>query len=111
MQFAKATAALALAVAASTAMATPTFAQGKSGGCPPGLAKKNNGCTPPGLAKGGDRDDRRHIDGDYVLIRDPDRYGLRDGRTYYRLGDEVYLVDEDTREIIEFIGATAALLD
>ncbi len=111
MHLAKATAAIALAVAANLALATPTLAQGKPGGCPPGLAKKNNGCMPPGLAKGGNRDDRRHIDSDYVLIRDPDRYWLRDGRTYYRLGDEVYLVEEDTREIIEFVGAAAALLD
>ena len=109
MQIGKATA--TIAVAAITAFATPALAQGKSGGCPPGLAKKNNGCNPPGLAGRGDKDNRRYVDGDYVLIRDPDRYGLRDGRTYYRLGDDVYLVDRETREILDFVGAAAALLD
>ncbi|MWD28162.1 excinuclease ABC subunit A [Aquicoccus sp. SCR17] len=112
--------------------------QAKGNGCPPGLAKKNNGCNPPGLAKkqrGSDRDydrdhdwDRDHdraddwdhhhdyrvgevIDRDYIVIRDPGRYGLDPGRTYYRVGDDVFRVDRDTNEVMEFVGAMAALLD
>ena len=83
-------------------------------GCPPGFAKKSPACIPPGQAKKqryrgyriGDR-----VTGDYVIIRDPSRYGLDPDRTYYRIGDSIVLVDRDTREILDFIGAAAALLD
>ncbi len=80
-----------------------------SANCPPGLAKKNPPCVPPGLAKQrygvGDR-----IVGDYVILRDPRRYGLNDG-TYYRVGDYIYRVDRDTLKVLAFIGAAAALLN
>lgn len=83
---------------------------GPNKGCPPGLAKKHNGCLPPGQAKKlygrGD-----HLRGDYVLIRNPGRYGLNPGATYYRLGDYVYQVDRDTNEVLDLIGAVAAILD
>lgn len=126
---------VAIAAAAIPAFATPALAQGaghgqvilaQAGGCPPGLAKKRNGCTPPGLAKkrGGHRDGDRHHDrdrvyydvgdrigGDYVVIRDPSRYGLDPARTYYRVDNQVFRVDRDTREVMEFVGAMAALLD
>ncbi len=79
-------------------------------GCPPGLAKKQNGCLPPGQAKKiygrGD-----HIQGNYVLIRNPDRHGLDPRSTYYRLGDYVYQVDRDTKEVLDLIGAVAAVLN
>jgi hypothetical protein len=79
-------------------------------GCPPGLAKKHNGCLPPGQAKKIYRHGDRLL-GDYVLIRNPGRYGLDPDRTYYRLGDYVYRVDRDTKEVLDLIGAVAAILD
>lgn len=79
-------------------------------GCPPGLAKKQNGCLPPGQAKKiygrGDI-----LQGDYVLIRNPDRYGLDPNSTYYRLGDNVYRVDRDTKAVLDLIGSIAAVLN
>ena len=78
--------------------------------CPPGLAKKNNGCLPPGQAKKiyqrGD-----HINGDFVFIHNPGQYGLDPDQAYYRFGDDVYRVNRYTKEVIDFIGAAAALLD
>jgi hypothetical protein len=83
---------------------------GANKGCPPGLAKKQNGCLPPGQAKKiygrGD-----YLRGNYVLIRNPDHYGLNPGATYYRLGDYVYQVDRDTKEVLDLIGAVAAVLN
>jgi hypothetical protein len=79
------------------------------GQCPPGLAKKNNGCLPPGQAKKYGIGDR--IDGGYIIIRDPDRYGLDRDQTYYRVGDYVYRVDRETREVLDLIGAIAAVLN
>lgn len=82
--------------------------------CPPGLAKKNPPCVPPGLAK------KRGYYGvgdiiydDYRIIRDRDyrRYGLDRDETYYRVGNNVYRVDRDTREVLEFMGALSALLN
>lgn len=113
-------------------LAAPVFAEGKgngqdkkhgkpavqmhvanpaTGACPPGLAKKNPPCIPPGQAKKhyhydvGDR-----LEGDYILIRDPYRYGLPDG-TYYRLGDYVYQVDSNTLRILAITGLVSALLN
>ena len=78
--------------------------------CPPGLAKKNNGCNPPGQVKHryrvGDR-----IDHDYYVIRRPGRYGLDPDESYFRVGDYVYRVDKETREVLDLIGAIAAVLD
>ncbi|MFW2587459.1 excinuclease ABC subunit A [Sagittula sp. SSi028] len=109
----------AAAVAASTLM-LPMQASAANNGCPPGLAKKHNGCQAPGQAK--KQDDRRDYDrrdysrGDrlpdtYVIIQNPERYGLRRDRTYYRNGDQVYQVDKDTRKVLAVIGAIAALAD
>lgn len=83
-------------------------------GCPPGLAKKDTNCTPPGLAKKGvnqgfQRGDT--ITGDYTRIKDPARYGLDPNRSYYRVGDQVYRVDKHTKEVLDVIGAVAALMD
>ncbi|WP_253195991.1 excinuclease ABC subunit A [Roseovarius sp. PS-C2] len=79
-------------------------------GCPPGLAKKHNGCLPPGIAK------KRYGRGDYindgyVVVRHPGRYGLDPDQTYYRVGDYIYRVDRDTREVLDLIGAVARVLD
>jgi hypothetical protein len=90
--------------------AVPAQAQPK--GCPPGLAKKANGCQPPGLAKKQGvyhRGDRIH--GDYIILRNPGRYGLNPDETYYRVGDRVYRVNRETREVLDLIGAAAAVLN
>lgn len=88
-----------------------------SGSCPPGLAKKSPACVPPGLAKNAYRgvdvgDNIR--DRDRHLIRYPDRYGLhplRDGERYYVVDGNILRVDEQTFEVLDFIRATAELLD
>ena len=89
--------------------------QGHSGGaykvtnCPPGLAKKNPPCVPPGQARKYNRGDV--IYGDYTIIGDPRQYGLNRDQTYYRVGEYVYRVDRDTREVLDLIGAVARVLD
>ncbi len=75
--------------------------------CPPGLAKKDVPCVPPGQVK-------RYRVGevlprDYVWIDDPGRWGL-DGGGYVRLGDYVYRIDRETREVLNLIGAVADIL-
>ncbi len=98
------------AMVAVLALSPAAVLAGGPNGCPPGLAKKNNGCLPPGQAKKiygrGD-----HIEGDYVLVWDPAKYGLDPSGTYYQLGDHVFLVDPKTKEILDLIGAVAAVLD
>ena len=76
--------------------------------CPPGLVKKDPACVPPGLAKKGYGIGDR-IDGDYTLIRNPDRWGLDDGKTYYRVGDTVYRVDPETKAVLDILGALVTL--
>lgn len=80
--------------------------------CPPGLAKKATVCVPPGQAKASSPNDRvgERIKGDYVVVDRPARYGLDPNQTYYRVGDDIFRVDRDTREVLDFIGAAAALL-
>lgn len=91
------------------------FSKGQSGGfartadCPPGLAKKNPPCVPPGQARKYGRGDI--IFGDYRIIRNPGRYGLDPNETYYRVGDYVYRVNRDTREVLDLIGAIARVLN
>ncbi|MCR8547253.1 excinuclease ABC subunit A [Salipiger sp. P9] len=115
-------------IATATALSLPLAASAAPKGCPPGLAKKHSGCTPPGLAKKVQRDrpsdsyayrererDRYRIgerisDG-YIVLRDPRAYGLLPDHTYYRSNDVVYRVDPQTREVLDVIGAVAALLD
>lgn len=79
------------------------------GHCPPGLAKKNPPCVPPGQARKYDIGDR--IDDDYIILRNPGRYGLDRDETYYRVGDSIYRVDRETREVLDLIGAIGAVLD
>ncbi|WP_306151649.1 excinuclease ABC subunit A [Roseovarius sp. MMSF_3281] len=89
--------------------------KGRSGGvaqgldCPPGLTKKNPPCVPPGQARKYRRGDI--IDGDYWIVRRPGRHGLDPHYTYYRVGDHVYHVDRETREVLDLIGAAARVLD
>ena len=97
---------------AALMMASPVsgFAgTGKAGHCPPGLAKKNPPCIPPGQAKKFGIGDR--ITGDYDWIRNPGRYGLDPNETYYRVGDQVYRVDRDTKEVLDLIGAVYQILN
>ena len=124
--------AIGLAMGLTTTMsAAPAYADWK--GCPPGLAKKHNGCTPPGHAKKykkhhkddryykrHSRDDDHHyhryrvgdrIEREYIVIREPARYGLDPRNTYYRVDDDIFQVDRQTRKVINFIGAAAALLN
>ncbi|WP_245306235.1 excinuclease ABC subunit A [Roseovarius aestuariivivens] len=77
--------------------------------CPPGLAKKNPPCVPPGQARKYGRGDI--IRDDYRIIRNPGRHGLDDDETYYRVGDYIYRVDRETREVLDLIGAVARVLD
>ena len=99
-----------IAMAALLSLSPAAVLAGGSKGCPPGLAKKNNGCLPPGQAKKifgrGD-----FLEGDYVLIKNPDHFGLAPGGTYYRLGDYVYQADRETKEVLDLIGAVATILN
>ncbi|MDQ2089031.1 excinuclease ABC subunit A [Marimonas arenosa] len=114
---------LALSLAALATAATAGNGPGKPGAhkgpgpkaalpCPPGLAKKNPPCVPPGQARHqyryrvGER-----INSGYVILGDPWRYDLDPNQTYYRVGDYLYRVNRDTREVLDFLGAAAALLD
>ena len=97
------------ALATVTLSAAPAPAKGPQG-CPPGLAKKSPACIPPGqVGKAycvGDR-----ITGDYVVLRNPGRWGLDPNETYYRIGHQVLRVDRDTKEVLDLIGAAAAILN
>lgn len=100
---------LAASVAVAIAAALPADAAGPKA-CPPGLAKKSPACIPPGQVgkayRVGDR-----ITGDYVVIRNPGRWGLDPNETYYRIGDQVLRVDRDTKVVLDLIGAAAAILN
>jgi len=96
--------------ASALALALPQMSQAAPKGCPPGLAKKSVPCVPPGQAKKGHGYGDR-VTGDYVIIRNPGRYGLDPDETYYRVGDQIVRVDRDTRKILDFIGAAAAILN
>lgn len=86
-------------------------------GCPPGLAKKNPPCVPPGQAKSANRDYiPRYGIGDVILrdyrvIRDADRYGLRQGNLYYLAGQEVFRISPETGRVLAFVGLANALLN
>jgi hypothetical protein len=97
-------------IAALAAFPAGVWAQG----CPPGLAKKSPACVPPGLAKKhAPRSDRGDVlRGDYVIVRHRYRYGLPPlgpGEQYYRMGDRILRVDDDTRQILDVIRLAAEL--
>ena len=48
---------------------------------------------------------------DYILIDNPSRYGLEPGYVYYRSNEYVYQLDQQTREVVNVIGAVATLLN
>lgn len=95
-------------------VATPTIAAADPKHCPPGHAKKG-WCSPGQYDRGArrdDRDQRRVIE--YRYIRDYDRYGLsrpRDGYVYGVYNEEVFLLNQATKEIIEGLGAVSYLLN
>lgn len=127
-------AALLVGLASAPAVAQPRH-------CPPGLAKKNPPCIPPGQAgRWGDRGRDHPVDdgydegyrdgyrdayhlaagdrltrGDYELVRDPGRYGLRpygrEGWRYYLVRDMIVRADPETRRVLAIIGLVDALLD
>lgn len=113
------TAAIAVALAASPALADKGHKQNKHAspaqmGCPPGLAKKGNGCLPPGQAK----KLRHHYDigdrlprGEYRLIERPWRYGLPRGGDYAVVDGYAYRIDRGTARIIAAYGLLKALTD
>jgi hypothetical protein len=77
--------------------------------CPPGLAKKNVPCVPPGQAKTyriGDILPR-----DFVRIQNPGNWTRRGNGSFVRLGDYVYEIDNDTRKVLNLVGAAADLLN
>ncbi|WP_240789461.1 excinuclease ABC subunit A [Pseudooceanicola onchidii] len=87
-------------------------APGHSAACPPGLAKKSPACVPPGQAKKMRPEVGTVISGpDYIVIRDPSRYGLDPIGTYYRHDGYVYRVDRETQEVLALIGAVSAILN
>ncbi len=84
-------------------------------GCPPGLAKKSPPCVPPGQAK---KHYRHHVGevlrvDDYVLLRDPRRYGLDESPrwNYYRGDRDIYRVDRQTRRILAVLELADAFLN
>lgn len=90
-------------------------------GCPPGLAKKHNGCRPPGLVREHHEDrydeDEHHrwrrgerITRNYIVLREPARYGLDPRDTYWRADGYVYRVDRKTGEVLALIGLAQSLL-
>ena len=91
-------------------------------GCPPGLAKKNPACVPPGQARKAQpniyREQEHHryrvgdrVNGDYIVIQNPARYGLDPYGTYYRVDDEINQIQRDTRTILNFIGLASRILN
>lgn len=110
--------AMIAALAAATTFGTGTTAVSAPKGCPPGLAKKSVPCVPPGQAKkhSAGKDQYRYrigdrINEDYIIIRDPNRYGLRTDGTYVQSNDYIYQIDRETREVINLIGAISAVLN
>jgi hypothetical protein len=103
---------LASAAALALAAGLPAMGAGPDG-CPPGLAKKAVPCAPPGQVRKALRvGDRLPPDG--IRLDDPARLGLLrlgNGESYYRIGDTVFRIDRDTREILELLEAVGAILN
>ena len=103
---------IAIFIALFAAHIAPADAAPK--GCPPGLAKKAVPCVPPGQVKNGNYAPYARGDiiyRDYILIENPRRYNLDPRGTYYSTGGYVFRVDRETREVLDLIGAVAAILN
>ena len=90
------------AVLALSLSAAPAPASAGSGFCPPGLRDK--GCVPPGQQKFHRGD---HIPGHVHYDRfDYHGHGLphpKKGHRYIRIGEDVYLIAEETQRVIEAV--------
>ena len=74
--------------------------------CPPGLAKKNPPCVPPGqVGKTYHIGERYGDDGywDEDYRRRYDLPQLPHGESYYRIGDSVLRVDDETRLVLDLL--------
>lgn len=104
------TALLALApVGQSFAQAQPGL-----GHCPPSLAKKNPPCVPPGQVGKSYRLGEQYNGDGYWDDADRRRYGLPllpRGESYYRVGDSLLRVDDETRLILELIDVLATITE
>ncbi|MFY0693370.1 MAG: excinuclease ABC subunit A [Paracoccaceae bacterium] len=102
------------ALIAVLALGVTTPASAAPPGCPPGLAKKNPPCVPPGqVGKQGWLKRGDILDRDYDRVRYPRRYRLPplgEAEGYYRNGRIVYRVDEETRQILDWIELTDEIL-
>ena len=52
-----------------------------------------------------------HVDGRWVYVQDPYRYGLDPDYMYYRALDRIFRVDPQTRQVLTFIGLVGSLLN
>lgn len=115
---------LALAASPSVAKSDKAGKKAKNNGshvavkCPPGLAKKSPRCVPPGQAKTRKKEKRGgyHRGDQYAenhpVLRDYDRYGLPRldrGKSYYRIGDNIITVNDDTRLVLDVISVLTRL--
>jgi hypothetical protein len=46
---------------------------------------------------------------DYELLEDIEAYGLEEGRDYAKVGDDIFEINTQTREIVAFIGSAEQL--
>jgi hypothetical protein len=82
--------------------------------CPPGLANKNPPCVPPGQVGKTYHIGERYGDDGYWDEGYRKRYDLPQlprGESYYRIGDSVLRVDDETRLVLELIEVLAGLAD
>ena len=96
------TIAIALSAAAMISFA-PMALEATPKHCPPGHAKK--GWCKPG--------ERYYAPADYRRVDDWRKHRLpdpRDGRVYGVIGEEVFLILEATREVLEAVGAVSVVL-
>lgn len=95
-----------LALAALIIFSGPVVGKGPDH-CPPGLAKKSPACIPPGQVGKG----TILRPGTYDILDRPWRYGLDRNKSYARFGDIIVELNEDTREVLDLIGAVDAILN
>ena len=80
--------------------------------CPPGLAKKHNGCLPPGHARRYEVGQRLPPDVTYVAVPYSLRHRLRPlqpGYDYIRVDDDVLLISQRDKTIVDAVTLLADL--